>query len=565
MSGATPADSEKQMEKTDNLRMGGRLLADQLRIHGVDTVFCVPGESYLGLLDGLYDHREAIRVICARHESGASNMADAYGKATGRPGICAVSRGPGATNAANGLHTAHQDSTPLIMFIGQVSRDERDREAQQEIDYRDMFRPMTKWVAEIDDADRIPEYISHAFHLAQSGRPGPVVLSLPEDMLLDRSAAADARPAKIIQAAPAPAAIAEIRERLEKAERPLVIVGGPTWNQAAVDNMTRFVEANDLPVIASYRVQDRFDNRNEQYAGHAARGPHAEMRKLIETADLIIAAGPRLGEVTTAGYSTIKVPTPTQTLVHAHPDADEIGSVYQPDLAIPSGMGAFAEALAELEPVDSGRWSEWRRAARKGYLDFIQPTDMPGDVNLAEIVVHLSQTLPEDAIMINCAGNNSGWVHRFFQYRGYGSQIVATSGSMGYGVPAAVAAKLVYPERTVVSFNGDGCFMMLGQEIATARQYGAAPIFIVVNNTMLATIRMHQEQHFPGRMVATDLVNPDFSALARAYGAHAETVRRTEEFSAAFERCQAAGRISLIEVFTDRNALTPNTTLGGNA
>lgn len=552
------------MKKTDNLRMGGRLLADQLRIQGVDTVFCVPGESYLGLLDGLYDHRDAIRVITARHEAGASNMADAYGKATGKPGICAVSRGPGATNAANGLHTAFQDSTPLILFIGQVSRDERDREAQQEIDYRDMFRPMAKWVAEIDTAARIPEYVSHAFHLAQSGRPGPVILSLPEDMLLDRTDAADARPAKIVQAAPAPAAIAELRERLAAAERPLVIVGGPTWNQAAVDNMTRFVEANDLPVITSYRVQDRFDNRNEHYAGHAARGPHAELRKLVETADLIIAAGPRLGEVTTAGYSTIKVPTPTQSLIHAHPDADEIGSVYAPDLAIPTGMSAFAEALAGLEPVDSSRWAEWRRAGRQGYLDFIRPTDMPGDVNLAEIVAYLSRTLPEDAIMINCAGNNSGWVHRFYQFRGYGSQIVATSGSMGYGVPAAVAAKLVYPERTVVSVNGDGCFMMLGQEIATARQYGVAPIFIIVTNAMLATIRMHQEQSFPGRVVGTDLVNPDFTALARAYGAHAETVRSTGEFAEAFERCLAADRMSVIELFIDRNALTPNMTLGQN-
>lgn len=553
------------MTKNDNRRMGGRLLADQLRIQGVDTVFCVPGESYLGLLDGLYDSREAIRVITARHESGASNMAEAYAKATGKTGICAVSRGPGATNAANGLHTAHQDSTPLIMFIGQVSREERDREAQQEIDYRDMFRPMAKWVAEIDDADRIPEYVSHAFHLAQSGRPGPVVLSLPEDMLVEYTDAADARPVSIVQPAPAPAAIAELRERLAAAERPLVIVGGPTWNQAAVDDMTRFVEANDLPVIASYRAQDRFDNRNEHYAGHAARGPHAAMREMVESADLIITAGPRLGEVTTAGYSTMTVPTPKQMLIHAHPDPDELGRVYAPDLAIPSGMSAFAAAVAELEPVDHSQWAAWRRAARQGYLDFIEPTAMPGNVNLAEIVAHLSRTLPEDAIMINCAGNNSGWVHRFYQFRGYGSQIVATSGSMGYGVPAAVAAKLAHPERAVVSVNGDGCFMMLGQEIATALQYGAAPVIVVVNNTMLATIRMHQEQTFPGRVVGTDLYNPDFTALARAYGAHAETVRRTEDFEAALERSLAAGRLAVIELFIDRNALTPNMALPANA
>jgi acetolactate synthase-1/2/3 large subunit len=355
--------------------------------------------------------------------------------------------------------------------------------------------------------------------------------------------------------------MAELRDLLARAERPLVMVGGPTWDQRAVDAMTKFVEANDLPVMASYRAQDRFDNRKEHYVGHAQRALNPEMRKLVETADLIIAAGPRLGEVTTASYTTIKAPTPTQTLIHAHPSPDELGRVFAPALAIPTGMGAFAEALAALPPVDASRWSGWRKAGRQAYLDFIRPTDMPGDVNLSEIVTHMSRVLPEDAIMINCAGNNSGWVHRFYQFRGYGSQIVATSGSMGYGVPAAVAAKLAHPERVVVSVNGDGCFMMLGQEIATAQQYGLAPIIILVNNTMLATIRMHQEQHFPGRVVGTDLFNPDFTALARAYGAHAETVRRTEEFPDALKRCQAAGRVALIEVFIDRNALTPNLAL----
>ncbi len=549
------------MDQANNLRMGGRLLADQLRIQGVDTVFCVPGESYLGLLDGLYDHRDAIKVICARHEAGASNMAEAYGKVTGRPGICAVSRGPGATNATNGLHTAFQDSTPLILFIGQVSRSERDREAQQEIDYRDFFRPIAKWVGEINDVDRIPEYVSRAFHVAQSGRPGPVVLSLPEDMLMDRTAAADVRPAHVIRPSPSSAAMSELRERLTKAKRPLVMVGGPGWTQASVDDMTRFVEANNLPVMASYRAQDRFDNRNDHYVGHAQRGLNPEMKRLIESADLIIAAGPRLGEVTTASYTTIKAPTPAQSLVHAHPSPDEIGSVFSPDQAIATGMPEFAAALAALKPVDSGAWAEWTKAGRTAYLAFIKPTEMAGDFNLGEMVAHLSRVLPEDAIMINCAGNNSGWVHRFFQYRGYGSQVVATSGSMGYGVPAAVAAKLVHPERTVVSVNGDGCFMMLGQEIATGLQYGAAPVIIVVNNGMLATIRMHQEQHFPDRVVATDLVNPDFTALGKAYGAHTETVRRTEDFPAALERCLAADRLSLIEVFIDPTVLTPNLTL----
>jgi acetolactate synthase-1/2/3 large subunit len=549
------------MDQSNNLRMGGRLLADQLRIQGVDTVFCVPGESYLGLLDGLYDHRDSIRVISARHEAGASNMAEAYAKVTGKPGICAVSRGPGATNAANGLHTAFQDSTPIIMFIGQVSREERDRESQQEIDHRDFFKPLTKWAGEISEVDRIPEYVSHAFHIAQSGRPGPVVLALPEDMLMDRTAAGDVRRAHVIRPYPSPAAIAELRERLAKAKRPLVMVGGPTWDRTSVQNMTKFVAANNLPVMASYRAQDRFDNRDEHYVGHAQRGLNPEMRKLIETADLIIAAGPRLGEVTTASYTTIKVPSPKQSLVHAHPSPDELGRVYAPDQAIATGMGEFAAALAALEPVDSSAWTDWTKAGRAAYLDFIKPTKMPGDVNLAELVQHMSKVLPEDAIMINCAGNNSGWVHRFYQFRGYGSQVVATSGSMGYGVPAAVAAKLVHPEKTVVSVNGDGCFMMLGQEIATGLQYGAAPVIVVVNNSMLATIRMHQEQHFPDRVVGTDIVNPDFTALGKAYGAHTETVRKTEEFPAALERSIKAGKLSLIEVFIDRDALTPNLTL----
>ncbi len=548
----------------DNLRMGGRVLADQLRIQGVDTIFCVPGESYLGFLDGLYDHRDAIQVICTRHEAGASNMADAYAKATGKVGVCAVSRGPGATNAASGLHTAFQDSTPVVLLVGQVSRSERDREAQQEVEHRDLFRPLAKWVGEINDADRIPEYVSRAFHLAQSGRPGPVVLVLPEDMLIDRTAAADVRPAHVIRPVPSKSDMAKLRALLAAAKRPLMIVGGPTWDQEAVDNLTSFAEANDMPVMASYRAQDRFDNRNDHYVGHANRAINAETRRIVETADLIIAAGPRLGEVTTASYSTIKSPTPTQTLIHAHPSPDELGSVYAPELAIPTGMGAFMKELAEMAPVDSAAWAEWRQTARKVYLDYLRPTPMAGAVNLAEIVAHMSKVLPEDAIMINCAGNNSGWVHRFYQFRGYGSQIVATNGSMGYGVPAAIAAKLVHPEKTVVSVNGDGCFMMLGQEIATAMQYGVAPIFIVVNNTMLGTIRMNQEKSFPKRVVATDLVNPDFTMLARAYGAHAETVRRTDEFPDALERCRAADRMSLIEVFVDRNTLTPSLEIGRN-
>ena len=547
------------MSATANSRLGGHLLADQLRIQGVDTVFTVPGESYMGLLDGLYDHRDAIKVVTARHESGAANMADAYAKLTGKPGICAVSRGPGATNATNGLHSAFQDSVPVILLIGQVPRGQRGREAQQEIDHCELFRPLSKWTAEIDDPDRIPEFVARAFQVSQSGRPGPVVLVLPEDMLVEPSSAPDARAVRLVETVPPPKAMAELRDRLESASRPLVLVGGPTWTQAAIDDMTRFVEANGLPVLTSYRAQDRFDNRNDHYVGHCRYNERVEQ---VAAADLIIAAGPRLGQVTTAGYSLLEVPNPKQTVIHVHSGRDEIGSVYQPDLGINCSMPAFCAALADLEPVDGGRWRDWLRNGREAYLESIEPVPMSGEVNLSEIVCWLSATLPDDAVMINGSGNNSGWVHRFYQFRGLGSQLVTTSGSMGYGVPAAVVASMVHPERTVVSVNGDGCFMMLGMEMATALQYGLKPIFIVVNNAMLATIRMHQERSFPGRVVGTDLVNPDFTGLGRDFGAHAETVRRTEEFQPAFERALASGKMSLIEVFIDRNVLTPGLELG---
>jgi acetolactate synthase-1/2/3 large subunit len=549
------------MPQSANSRLGGHVLADQLRIQGVDTVFTVPGESYLGLLDGLYEHRGAIRVITARHESGAANMADAYAKMTGRPGVCAVSRGPGATNAANGMHSAFQDSVPLILFVGQVPRGQLGREAQQEIDYRDMFRPLAKWVGTVDAADRIPEHVAHAFYVSQSGRPGPVVLVLPEDMLIERTGVSDARPVRLAETAPPAGSMAELRERLARAERPLVLVGGPGWTQPAVDDMTRFVEANGLPVLTSYRAQDRFDNRNDHYIGHCRYNERVEQ---MAASDLVIAAGPRLGQVTTAAYTLMDVPNPGQTLIHAHPGGDELGSVYQPDLAINCSMPAFCSALAALGPVGGGRWKGWLEAARAAYLDSIAPVPMSGEVNLSEIVRWLSDTLPDDAVMINGSGNNSGWVHRFYQFRGLGSQHVTTSGSMGYAVPAAVAAQLAFPGRTVVSVNGDGCFMMLGQEMATALQYGLEPIFIIVNNAMLATIRMHQERQFPGRVVGTDLVNPDFTGLGRDYGAHAETVRRTEEFAPAFERARASGRMALIEVLIDRNVLTPALELGRN-
>ena len=546
----------------DNIaRSGGSILADQLRAQGVDTVFCVPGESFLDLLDGLYKHRNAIKVVHARHEGGAANMADAYGKLTGRPGICVATRGPGATNAANGVHTAFQDSTPFILLIGQVGRRMLEREAFQEMDYRRMFGQMAKWVAQIDNAARIPEFISHAFHVAQSGRPGPVVLALPEDMLTDQAAVADSRPIRPAQAAPSPDAVAELRERLVAAERPMVIVGGPTWTPAAIEDFTQFAEANGLPVAAAFRYQDCFDNRHPHYVGDVGIAINPKLQTRISQSDLLIVAGPRMGEMTTQGYSLLDIPNPSQALVHVHPGAEELGRVYSPDLPINASMPNFAAAMRAMKPVDGSRWRDGLAEARADYEAYRIPTQVPGDLNMGEVMAYLSETLPEDAIITNGAGNYTVWVHRFFQYKRYRTQLAPTSGSMGYGVPAAVAAKLAAPERTAVSFSGDGCFMMLGQELATAVQFGAAAIFIVVNNGMLGTIRMHQERKYPERVIATDLHNPDFVALAQAYGAHGEQVIRTEDFPAAFERAQASGKPALLELIVDPEALTPKQTL----
>jgi len=542
-------------------RHGGRVLADQLRIQGVDTIFGVPGESFLALLDGLYEHRNAIQVVTTRHEGGAANMADAYGKLTGKVGVCTVTRGPGATNASIGVHTAFQDSTPMLLLIGQVARDQADREAFQEIDYRRMFGEMAKWVAQIDDAHRIPEYISHAFHVAQAGRPGPVVLALPEDMLRDVVEIADAPRAKVVQASPSVAAMDELREKLAAAERPLLLVGGPTWNAKAVADITRFAKANGLPVAASLRAQDCFDNRHDHYIGDVAIGINPKLAERVRTCDLLIVAGPRLGEMTTSGYTLVDIPTPKQTLIHIHPGAEELGRVYNPALAINSGMAEFAAMAAALDPVDSTAWNDWRTGARKDYEAHITPTEVPGDVNVGEVVAWLNKNTPEDTILTAGAGNYTVWTHRFFQHKVYRSQIAPTSGAMGYGFPAAIAAKLAAPTRTVINFSGDGCFLMHGQEMATAVQYGANFVTVVVNNGMLATIRMHQEQRYPGRTIATDLTNPDFAAFARSFGAHGETVTRTEDFPAAFERASNAGKPALIELVVDPDALTPGATL----
>ncbi len=542
-------------------RTGGQLLVDALRVHGVDIAFGVPGESYLAVLDALYDAREAIRFIICRQEGGAANMAEAYGKLTGRPGICFVTRGPGATNAAIGIHTAQQDSTPLILFIGQVGNDFVEREAFQEIDYRRMYGQMAKWVAQIDRAERVPEYISRAFHTAVSGRPGPVVLALPEDMLTETATVPDTGRYHRIAAHPGEADLQKLRGMLAQSKRPFVILGGSAWTAEACADIRAFVEANDLPVGTSFRRQDLYDNRLPNFVGDVGIGINPALSERIKTSDLLIAIGPRLCEMTTGGYTLVDVPRPKQKFVHVHAGAETLGRVYEPDLPILSGMPEFAQAVRKLAPVEPRAWKELTRAARASYEEWIRPGEMPGDVDMGQIMVFLRGRLPAETIVANGAGNFSGWVHRFYQYRGCRTELAPTSGAMGYGVPAAVAAKLVHPDRPVVCFCGDGDFLMTGQELATAAQYGARIVFIVINNGMYGTIRMHQEREYPARISGTELVNPNFAALARAYGMHGEIVEKTADFEPAFERAWNAKTAAVLELRIDPDAITTRTTL----
>ncbi|HTQ23090.1 MAG TPA: thiamine pyrophosphate-binding protein [Candidatus Binataceae bacterium] len=542
-------------------RTGAQILVDQLLIHGVETAYCVPGESYLAVLDALYDTREQIRLIVCRQEGGAAYMAEAYGKLTGRPGICFVTRGPGATNASVGVHTAYQDSTPMILFIGQVARSFVGRGAFQELDFYRMYGQMAKWVARIDDASRIPELIARAFALATSGRPGPVAIELPEDMLREAATAVDAAPYKTVQATPGAAEMARLREMLAAARSPLMLLGGSTWTAQAVADISAFVEANRLATASTFRRQDHIDNLHPCYAGDLAIGPSAKLAERVANADLVIAVGSRLSEIVSSGYTLFDIPRPRQTLIHVQMGVEELGRVYQAELPINSGMAQFAAAARALRPVDSAAWAAATAAAHAEYLEYSLPVSNPGALQLAEIVAALRDQLPRDTIVANGGGNFAGWVHRFWRYREFGTQLGPTSGSMGYGVPAGVAAALAHPERTVLSFSGDGCFLMNGQEIATAIQYGAAPIFFVVNNGMYGTIRMHQEREYPGRVSGTALTNPDFAALARAYGLHGETCERTAEFAPAFERARKAGRAALIELRLDPEAISTRTTL----
>ena len=541
-------------------RTGAQLLVDALKVHGADMAFGVPGESYLAVLDALHDVRDEIKFIICRQEGGAAYMADAYGKLTGRPGICFVTRGPGATNASLGIHTSFQDSTPVILFIGQVSNEVVEREAFQEIDYRRMYGQMAKWVAQIDRADRVPEYISRAFHTAVSGRPGPVVLALPEDMQTETASVPVGGRYQRVAAAPRPSDMEKLREMLSKAERPFVAVGGGGWSAKACEDLAAFVSTYNLPVGCAYRCQDLIDNNDAHYVGDLAVGTNPKLVERIKSADLLLVIGARLGEWTTLNYTLLDIPRPKQKFVHVHPDPEELGRVYQGDILINAGMPEFTAAARAMAPV-SERWAEWTGGARADLEAWQQPVKTPGKVNMSEVIKLMQKRVPKDAIVTNGAGNFSLWAHRFFRYGGYRTQLGPTSGSMGYGVPTGVAAKLVHPDRTVIAFAGDGDFLMTGQEIATAAQYDAKTIFIVVNNGMFGTIRMHQEREFPGRVSGTMLKNPDFAALARAYGLQGEVVEETSQFEAAFERAQKAKTASVIEIRIDPESINPRTTL----
>jgi acetolactate synthase I/II/III large subunit len=540
-------------------RTGARILVDQLIVHGVDTVFCVPGESYIAALDALRD--APLRLVVARHEAGAANMAEAYGKLTGRPGICFVTRAPGATHAATGVYTAFQDSTPLILFVGQVPRVNRGREAFQELDYAAAFGSYSKWVDEVQQPGSFPETTAHAFQTALSGRSGPVVVALPEDVLDARAEVSDAAPRVPVQAAPSAADLALLRELLGAAERPLVVVGGGGWSAQAAADLQGFAEANGLPVATSFRRQDYVDNASPSYAGVLTIGHDPALASRLRDADLLLVVGSRLGDIPTRGYTTLEPPRTPQTLVHIHADADELGRVFEPDLPIVSGSPEFLAAARALEPVEAAQRAAWTESARTDFISGLRHRRGPGELDLGDVIEHLRERLPDDAILTNGADNYTVWCHLYYVFRRYRTQLAPCSGAMGYGIPAALAAKVVFPERTVVCVSGDGDFLMSGHEFAAAVQEKLPIVVLVVNNGIYGTIRMHQERLFPGRVVGTELVNPDFVAWARAFGAYGELVVRSKDFPDALERALGEDRPALLELKVDPEAITPRETL----
>lgn len=544
--------------EAERLRQGGRILADQLVLHGTEVVFCVPGESHLALLHALRD--TTIQLITCRHEAGAANMAEACGKLSGRPGVCIVSRGPGATNASIGIHTAMQDSTPMVMLVGQAVSTVLGREAFQEVEYVGMFSSLAKWVTQIDEVDRIPELVARAFVTACSGRPGPVVLAIPQNILDAYAAVDDAPVVRMGQSNVSTADVEHVERLLLRAERPFAIIGGAGWTAGTARRLQTFLEANSIPAGAAFRRQDVIDNESPVYAGPIGIGIDPRLAQRVRNADLVLAIGPRLGEATTLGYRLLSAPRPRQRLIHVHAGAEELGRVYQADLPILAAPESFAAAVEPLRV--NPRWRDWSAAARNDYEAWREVAPMPGDLNLAQCIEYMRERVPH-ALVANGAGNHSAWIHRYWSFRSFPAQLAPTSGAMGYGLPAAIGAKALDPSRTVICFSGDGDFLMLGQELATAVQYSLPVIVIVVDNGMYGAIRLHQERTFPGHVIATDLRNPDFAAYADSFGAHAEMVAGTRDFPAAFERALASQVPALLWLPIDRDAATPGTTLSG--
>ncbi len=541
-------------------RTGAQVLVDQLMIHGADRGYCLPGESYLAVLDALHDQKQ-FKLVVTRHEAGACNMAEAYGKLTGKPGLCFVTRGPGAAHASIGIHTAMQDSTPLILFVGQARREMLEREAFQELDYRAVFGSLAKWVVQLEDAARIPELISRAFRVATSGRPGPVVIAMPEDVLTDLVTVADVPVYQASQAAPQSEDMGRFGAILADAERPLVLIGGSTWDQESAMRISDWAAAASIPVVSAFRRQDLVDNRKPCYAGHLGIGADAKLLQRVESADVLIVLGDRVAEATSQGYATVQSPVPKQRLIHVHPDPCEIGRVYAPELGIVSGMKNFAQSLGRVRIAARPNWQQWFSEARKDFEDIHCRTNPDATVDMWGVIGTLSDALPENAIIANGAGNYAAWLHARYSYRGYGTQLAPANGAMGYGIPAAVAAKHLYPDRIVVAVAGDGCFMMSSQELATAALYHLPIIVVVVNNGVFGTIRMHQEMHYPGRISGTSVANPDFQLFGKSFGAHVEKVEATNQFGAALRRSIDSGRLALIEVVCSPERISPRATI----
>ena len=542
-------------------RTGGKILIDALIVNGVDTVFGVPGESFLEALDAIYERRDKIKFVTCRQEGGAAYMAEAFANVTGQLGVGFVTRGPGVTNASIGLHTAFQGSTPMLLLIGQVPRHQTEREAFQEINYKEMLGPLTKWVAQVDDPKRLPEFINRAINVAMNGRPGPVALALPEDMLAELAQTNDLPPATLTRAVPGDDDLSKVGEMLAQAERPLMVLGGSNWDEAGRAAIHEFAARSHLPVATGFRRQDLFDNCHLSYVGNLGFGSFDPLLNYVKSADLILAVGSRLGDGTVRKYTLIEAPKPKQKLIHVLPAADDLGRVLSPDLAICSDPNSFAEGLNARITIDNPAWQPTTLLLASQFHSALELRPQVGPVDMGLVMNYLRGTLPSDAIITNGAGNFSDWPNKMFTYRGARTTLAPVSGAMGYGVPSAVAAKIAYPDRIVVSFSGDGDFLMNGQELATAVQYGLNPIFLVINNGSYGTIRMHQEAKHPDRVSGTDLINPDFTAYARSFGAIGEVIEQTQDFTPAFERALKADKATLLELRVGPDSFGPDTSL----